>query len=210
MINSNDLTTARRCSKLYNDNLKHKEILFLFQDKDSREFNYVEVKFKPENFQHLTGILVKDKTKCGGANDFLNLMSSNRLNEEDCFYKADGTTKLKLMILPSIMNIGKTARMIGDYDSSRINIVADKVCGGQAMTLAILKDNTGDYVPCSVLRDDVRRMTNKPNSIRAAYIRTYKNELGKDILEPYCLLSKSKVFDEKVLPQTIIDHLTCK
>ena len=58
MINSNDLTTARRCSKLYNDNLKHKEILFLFQDKDSREFNYIEVKFKPENFQHLTGILL--------------------------------------------------------------------------------------------------------------------------------------------------------
>ena len=58
--------------------------------------------------------------------------------------------------------------------------------------------------------DVVQIPTNKPILREDLADSVYKNELGKDILEPYCLLSKSKAFDEKVLPQTIIDHLTCK
>lgn len=44
-------------------------------------------------------------------------------------YESDGTTAIKLQILSSVMNIKKTARMIGDYNHSRLHIMAVKMCG---------------------------------------------------------------------------------
>lgn len=87
----------------------------------------------------------------------------------ECKYKSDGTTQIKLQILQMIMNIKKTARMIGDFNHSKLYIMADKMCGSIATTLAFTKNEIGDYCPSSALREDIRNLVTDFHSILAIY-----------------------------------------
>ena len=43
-------------AKTYKENLLNKNILFIFENKEEKNLNFIETIFLPSNFLHLTGI----------------------------------------------------------------------------------------------------------------------------------------------------------
>jgi hypothetical protein len=108
-----------KCAKMYNENLSGNNVLFVSHADYKTEF--FETSFSPNNFLHLTGFkVVRNRER------FFEAALNERLSPEDIAYESGGTTELKLSILPKLMSIHTTARMVGDYDNSRPLLIADK------------------------------------------------------------------------------------
>lgn len=61
------------------------------------------------------------------------------------------------MFLIGVFCIKKTARMIADYNHSRLHIMTDKMCGSISTTLALTRSESNELYPSSTLREDIRR-----------------------------------------------------
>ena len=112
----------------YKENLVHNNVLFLTLG--ASEATHFEAAFLPRNFLHLTGV----KSELTSI-DFYDLALRDRLREQDFHIAIDGTTDKKLDVLPSLMNIHITARMVGDYDFSQSLLVTDKLAGTVASAM---------------------------------------------------------------------------
>ncbi|MEG0710085.1 MAG: PBECR4 domain-containing protein [Longicatena sp.] len=183
MINKNDYATVLRCAKQYKKELADTKMLFVYENRHTKEYGYFEATFLASNFKHLTGIIYPFKNEekdtvdsTDGAVHFLNLALRKRLDINKCKYKSDGTTQIKLQILQMIMNIKKTARMIGDFNHSKLHIMADKMCGSVVATLAFTKNEIGYYCPSSALREDIRNLVTDFHSIIAIYQKDINND----------------------------------
>ena len=111
---------VNKCALEYKENLSHKNILFVTTTvNESASF---EALFLPQHFKHLTGV----KSRLGGA-DFFDLAVRNRLSPNDIVLTDDGIVELKLDVLPQLMNIHITARMVGDFDRSKSLLITDKM-----------------------------------------------------------------------------------
>ena len=155
----------------YKNNLAHKNLMFITLRDNAAA--YFEVIFLPANFLHLTGV----QTNHNGL-DFYNLAVKDRLSERDFSIKPGGITDLKLDILPSLMNIHLSARMVGDYDHSQTLLVTDKLAGTTTAAMGFRKmekDNT--YIPNTALNTDMRDISEKPIHKIAAILIKGKNEL---------------------------------
>lgn len=188
MISKSDYECIIRNAKLYKNNLSGSNVIFVYENRQTKEYEYCEVVFKASNFKHLTGINYLDNSN-SGANHFILLAFNQRLNIQKCSYKADGTTQLKLRILSMIMNITKSARMIGTYNNSKLHISADKMCGSTAATLAFVRNNKQELCPSSALQEDIRNLVTEYHTVVAVFQKKQGNEF-------YELWSSSKRYDE--------------
>ena len=73
-----------------------------------------EMLFMPQNFLHLTGMRTNLNSEA-----FYRAALNKGLSPSSIEYDPGGTSEIKLEILPRIMTIHKTARMIGAYNNSR-------------------------------------------------------------------------------------------
>ena len=87
------------CAVKYKENLDGYQLLFILKDKH-KHISSLEVSFNPYNFLHLTGIKLADKTT---ATDFYERCLNHKLSPDDFSFAPDGTTQLKLEILPQLM-----------------------------------------------------------------------------------------------------------
>ncbi|MGX8833686.1 PBECR4 domain-containing protein [Amedibacillus sp. YH-ame6] len=193
MINRNDYATVLRCAEQYKRELADTKMLFVYENRHTKEYGCFEAAFLSSNFKHLTGIIYPFKNEeidtedlTDGAVHFFNLALRKRLDIDKCKYKSDGTTQLKLQILQMIMNIKKTARMIGDFNHSKLHIMADKMCGSVATTLAFTKNEIGDYCPSSALREDIRNLVTDFHPI----IAIYQKDINEDTYTRVCYKSQ--------------------
>ena len=168
------LSIIHSCSKEYKRNLANKCLLFITTRNADTVF--FEAAFMPHNFKHLTGII----TKLSGL-DFYNLAVKNRLSPREIILANDGTTDLKLDVLPQLMRIHTTARMVGEYDQSKSFLVTDKVAGTITAAMGFIQTN-GMYLPNTALKKDVREVTKHATRYRVAAIfakhrhaKTYSN-----------------------------------
>ena len=140
-----------KCALEYKRNLSNKSILFITTT--GRTSACFEALFMPQNFKHLTGV----RSKLSGS-DFFDLAVRNRISPKDISLANDGTTDLKMDILPQLMKIHLTARMVGDYDQSKSLLITDKIAGTvtAAMGFTLAK---GVYLPNTALKKDVREIT---------------------------------------------------
>ena len=95
------------------------------------------------------------------ANSFYDLISSHRLKANHCFYKSDGTTKLKLEILIHALNFPYNAIMVGNYNYSHPYLYTTKLCGGITSCIGFINANKTFY-PSTILKEDIRNITEKP------------------------------------------------
>lgn len=137
-----------RCAKIYDAELNNKNILFVSQGKNS--INYLETRFAANQFKHLTGVFFN-----GSSQHFLRLCIDGKLSLKSFNMNPDGTTEMKLSILPNIVSIHKTARMIGDYRHTKPYLITEKLAGGIQGCIGFVKDNDY-YIPNTVLREDIR------------------------------------------------------
>lgn len=203
MIDKKDFAMLLKCAEIYKNELLNTNLLFIYINRKTKKYEYIETTYLDKNFKHLTGIQYKhenkntDKISIDSAAHFFNLAVCKRLDIKKCHYKSDGTTKLKMQILPMAMNIKKNARMIGDYSEGRMHIMADKMCGTVSMTLAFINDRVYGYCPCSALREDIRKMVTQYHSISAVF------QKNMDVEKYDRLCFKNKIFDFDSLPQEI-------
>lgn len=135
------------CANEYHSNLENHNILFVFGKQPKIEV--METVFLSTNFLHLTGIkespLLHNKTRF-----FYKKCLENKLSPDDFEFSSDGITELKLNVLPKIMKIYKTAKMIGDYNNCKQRLVTDKLAGNIESCLGFIMCNQF-YIPNTVL-----------------------------------------------------------
>lgn len=164
------------CAEQYRENLANKNLLFICQDKHKR-ISAIEFSFDASNFLHLTGLKVK-KHKYNGndaddaisAKDFYEKCLAYRLSVNDFEFAKDGTTQLKLEVLPRLISKNLSATMIGDYNSRNPKLVTDKLAGSTAACMGFVPTGPSHrYVPNTVLKVDIRDYISNQVRVIAVY-----------------------------------------
>ena len=142
------LRKIHNCAIAYKENLIGKNILFVTLI--GNKYLYFETAFHARNFLHFTGVVSSLRSTM-----FFRAALKNKLSTHDIELITDGTTELKLEVLPKLMNIHLTARMAGDYDKTKSLLVTDKLAGTTAAVMGFVEDN-GYYIPNTVMKEDLQ------------------------------------------------------
>lgn len=151
------------CAERYRDELANKNLLFICQDKHRRT-TAIEFSFNASNFLHLTGLKIKkirrnatNPTDAMSAKEFYEKCLAHRLRISDFEFAKDGTTPLKLDILPTLISKNLSATMVGDYNSRTPRLVTEKLTGGTVACMGFVQTGPNHrYVPNTILKGDIR------------------------------------------------------
>lgn len=155
-----------KSQKEFDKNLKNKNVMFIFEDNQGN-INKVEVMFPIGCFYHLTGTNVYDKNnKIVNSYKFYNLLKGNKINSMKIQPK-NKTTYYKLDVLPQLMRIDRNANMIGEFIGNNLFLKTEKVAGNVNACMGVVKNNSLEniYVPNTILKEDIRKITNEKNKI---------------------------------------------
>lgn len=172
------------CAKKYDELFANKSILIFYKDRNNKVFD-CELVFAPRNFLHLTGLkLKKEKDKFGKWHDitaksFYKKCLSSRLKESDFGFSEDGTTHLKLDVLPHLMTKNLSASMIGNKSDYSVKLYTEKLIGGQRACMGFIYDHEA-YIPNTVLKNDIRDIATDICQIIAIFRKGNQQE---DIIE---------------------------
>lgn len=182
MDKDNALKIIVTCAKIYKENLLNKNVLFVYGS--LANINYIETLFLQRHFLHLTGVHVQSKRL--SSTEFFSMSINNRLRTSDFELPKDGTADLKLAILPALMIIHKTAKMIGEYDNSKTLLFTAKIIGNVTACIGFVPENRF-YVPNTALKEDIRNVTSLPQlRILASYRKNVKDTNYHDL----CYIAK--------------------
>ncbi len=183
MTKKEALATVFACAREYKANLVGKSLLFVCIDKHKNTY-CVEVTFDASNFQHMTGFQTEFS-----ALEFFNRCIDQRLRENDFSFSEDGTTELKMMVLPGLVRKNISANMIGDYNMSQPKLYTERIAGGIKACVGFIKSGgTGRYVPNTVLNGDIR---NKVKKLTALWQPIESAVKKSNILKSYIWRRKS-------------------
>ena len=158
MLKKDAIRVITTCATSYRNNLANHNILFIFGDPRNPEL--LETRFLSRNYLHLTGVRIKPPGIKSSV-DFFNKCLSNQVREEDVQFPDDGVVEMKLSVLPSLMKIHKTAKMIGDYDNNKSVLYTEKLSGTTTACMGFVLEGNY-YVPNTALKEDIRQVTIHP------------------------------------------------
>ena len=161
------------CASIYHTELNNKNILFVYMA--DHEIRTLECCFYPRHFLHLTGVRFS-----GYSSNFLRLCVEHKLSPQQIALAPNGTTEMKLQVLPELVKIHKTARMIGSYDHSKVMLYTEKLVGCVRGCMGFVEDGEY-YVPNTVLREDIRRITRGCSSMIATFVKDVDQSVYSDI-----------------------------
>lgn len=179
-------------AKIFETNLENRNFMFIFKDIEKKTHCF-EAAFYPRNFLHLTGVQILNPD-IGSSSDFYNICIKNELSLNDFEMAKDGTTEMKLSVLPRLMQIHKNAKMVGEYNSFNIKLRTEKLAGTVTASLGFVYEN-GYFIPNTALKEDIRDITIKPQQ---KIIAIYSKDIGKEI---YCEL---RYLAKGITPKTLI------
>lgn len=189
------------CAVTYQENLLDHNLLFVFGTQSNT--NYFEAVFSDVNFLHLTGVVMKEKNL--SRSQFFDRCIRGTISPDDISISNIGTTEMKLSVLPQVMQIEKTAKMIGDYDGSKTLLYTEKMAGGVWGCLGFVKDKTTKYyVPNTVLREDIRDITNHP---RKRVLAVYRKPVSQPLYNELCYKAKGIEFP-LIAPKSLSDLIS--
>ena len=182
------------CAPLYKKNLVDQSLLFVTTDKH-KEVHCLEVTFDTSNFLHMTGFKLR---KPGiNARHFFNLCYDKRLTESDFDFASDGTTEMKMRVLPSLMKKNLSAKMLGDYNLYQPKLYTDKLAGSLSACMGFVRDGgNGRFVPNTVLEGDIRTMVKHADRI----ILTYRKKRIDAQYAEIVFQAKKVAWEKIVLP----------
>lgn len=144
-------------ARLYEERLNGKNIMFIFENNYTKELNYIETQFLANNFMHLTGV-IHEKIK--SSKEFYKLCINKKLSYKDVTQKQNGTTKLKLDIFPQLLNLSRNAKVISNYDNSKVNLYTEKLIGNYRGCIGFIKKDKF-YLPNTIIKQDLREISQK-------------------------------------------------
>ena len=191
------------CAEQYRDNLANKNLLFICQDKHKR-ISAIEFSFDSSNFLHLTGLKIKKKKYNSGnaddsisAKEFYEKCLAHRLSANDFEFAKDGTTPLKLDVLPKLVLKNLSATMIGDYNTRNPKLVTDKLAGNTVACMGFVPTGPANrYVPNTVLKVDIRDYIS--NQVRV--IAVYRKPIAADQYSEATYFAKKVDWDTVTFP----------
>ena len=187
------------CAENYKNELVNKTLLFVCIDKHNHIVCY-EFYFYSWNFMHLTGIKPKQHLS---AADFYNKCLSHKLSSNDFEFSDDGTTHLKLEVLPSVICKNLSANMIGTYNSSKPRLYTDKIAGGIKACMGFIVDSVQEkYVPNTLLNEDAR--DNVHSYVRV--VAVFRKDICKENYEELTYRAKKIKWHEIQFPKEL-DYL---
>lgn len=151
----------------YHTHLENRNLFFLFGNPDTPET--METVFHPRNFLHLTGLCLYPN-RIRSSTEFYNRCLRHKISPDDFFLPEDGTAEMKLQILPRIVKIHQSAKMAGEYESTKIFLYTEKLVGNVSACLGFTKDGQY-YIPNTALREDIRNVTRHPAMRMLAILR---------------------------------------
>ncbi len=183
------ISIITKAAKLYHENLEDQKVLFIYgipaiikneinqNNELISSLSFYEVVFHRANFLHLTGVIIK-KEKIKSAINFYEKCIGGRLSEDDFMLSSEGTTKQKLDVIESMMNIKKSASMIGDFTDRGPKLYSEKVAGNVCACIGfVTDDHTKLNVPNTLLKKDIRDVSSKPqHKIFAIMSKKYTDE----------------------------------
>lgn len=188
------------CAKLYERNLKSKNLLILSINNQSKRYNYIEVAFDKSNFMHLTGVIV-DKKKIS-AKYFYNKCLNKKLSPDDFDLRKDGTTELKLSILPKLMIPSSQLKIIGDFNNLGINLYAEKITGNTMACMGFKKVGSY-YIPITILKEDTRKLIKFQEQV----IAIFSKKKTEDKYNNINYIAKKVIININDLPSEVFDKL---
>ena len=170
-----------RTAKDYKEILEGRNFLFIFRNRADNSVSYFETLFLSKNFQHLTGVeyvfngqVVREPVR------FYNDCVDERISIDHIQFREDGTTQLKLVALPKIVNFISSSKMTGLYNGIRPLLAVDRLAGTTNFCLGFTQD--GDYyVPSSCLLEDIRKLAEKPSQVLAVMSKKSDEAIYKNI-----------------------------
>lgn len=184
-----------QCAEKYRDNLANRSLLFICQDKH-KNTSAIEFSFDASNFLHLTGLKLKNRKRSNtnkfeidntqldsnresltgeeiSALDFYDKCLNHKLSENDFNFADDGTTEMKLDVLPGLLCKNLTAKMIGDFQSDKPKLQTEKLAGGVTACMGFRKNTQKTrYIPDTVLKDNIKKHTSGQVRVIACYRKT--------------------------------------
>lgn len=188
-----------KCATLYNVNLCNRQLAFVYRNGNNHT-GFIEVAFRPNNFMHFTGIDTKKHIK---ANAFYRDALDKRLKESDIQFKNNHTTELKLQVLQSIMNLPFSARMIGDYTGAHLDLYTEKVAGTTTACLGLIRHGN-EYIPNTILKEDIRNIIPKPPG---KIFAIFRKPIRQNIYTELTFQSDSIDITKKCLPPVLLEKL---
>ena len=140
------------CAEAYKTELLNRDLLVVSKA-NNKHLNFLRVTFRKGNFLHLTGL----KTDVKAAR-FFDMCVAHKLSPKVFEFALDGTTQLKLEVLPQLMRKDLSAKMIGDIDSRTPKLYTEKLVGNIRACMGLVNDSC-TYVPNTVLNRDMRDIT---------------------------------------------------
>ena len=189
-----------QCAKDYHTYLENQNLLFLFGSQQKPDF--FEAVFLPRHFIHLTGVEISNR-KFSGSSDFYNKALKNQLSPKDFSLATNGTTEMKLSVLPQLMKIYRSAKMVGDYSFTKSVLYTEKLVGNITASLGFVREDKY-YIPNTALKEDIRDITTKPQSRMLAIFR---KPVEQSHYEEICYTAKGLVLQDISLPQTLHDKI---
>lgn len=184
------------CAKLYHENLENHNLLFVFGLPQAPE--YFEATFLPRHFLHLTGVeLSADRVK--SSTDFYDRCLKGRLKPSDFNIPKNGTAEMKLSILPQLMKVYKTAKMIGDYSFTKSVLYTEKLAGNISACMGFVRDDRF-YIPNTALREDIRDVTKRPQK---RILAIYRKPIREQKYIELCYVAKDVNIAELPLSEDI-------
>lgn len=192
------------CAETYSRELLNKSLLFVCQDKHNRVM-CMEFFFYDRNFLHLTGLKMKKRTskeknsgESQSSKDFFYNCLSHTVSPDDFEFSPDGTTPLKLGILPHLVSKNLSANIIGDFSSPRPKLYTEKLAGGTKGCMGFLVDGVSNqYVPNTVLNEDIRNIV----SDWARVIIVYRKEISEERYSEITYAAKKIDWDKIAFPE---------
>ena len=167
------LKIVLECAEKYRDNLLGNTLLFMMTDKH-KNVSSLEVAFEASNFLHLTGFILTDQTLTAGR--FFQRCIDHRLSVDDFEFPEGEKSVLKLSVMPLLFEKNLSANMIGSFNGTGVQLYTEKIAGSVKGCLGFVKDaGTGSYVPNTILREDIRKISYAPYRVIATY-RKLKTE----------------------------------
>lgn len=194
------LRVAFRCAEQYKEQLSGRSLLFLCVDKHNFARTF-EAYFYDHNYQHLTGL---DTGRDIPPNEFFKACIDKRLSPKDISFHENGTTPLKIRMLPLLLNknLG-AAKFIGEYNGKEQMLYTERISGSNGGGIGFEMDGgNGNYVPDTLLCGDMREYVTVYDRVLA----TFRKMQIEDAYTEVVYVTKKYNWDKFVIPEEY-EHL---
>ena len=192
------IATARE----YERKLVGKNFLFLYRNRGNNQLEYFETVFLPRNFQHLSGLEFLDEQGNVRNNSvyFYRSCLSNTITEQQIRFKSDGTTPLKLAVLPQVVRFLEFSKMTVLYNGRRPKLALERLVGTTNYSVGFVQDGQY-YVPSSCLQEDIRNLGDKPSQILA--VLSKRADASEKQYKEVCYVAKGISLSNLKLPEEL-------